>query len=89
MELHLAEAVRHQLLHDSMLQSGAVIMAVSHMEEQFTWKRDERNLQQDRYRRPGNPEQLQKIVKCPFSMSSCKTKLAGSIFPKLRAGEDE
>lgn len=63
MGLNLAEVVRHQLLRDSILQSGAVMMAVSHMEEQFRWKRDVRNTQWDRYWRPTNPEQLQRIVK--------------------------
>lgn len=61
--LNLAEAVTLQFLHNSTLQSGAVTMAVSYMEEQFTWKRDVRNAQWNRYWRLVNPEQLQRIVK--------------------------
>lgn len=58
MGLNLDEVVRHQLLHDSTLQSGAVMTAVLHMEGQFRWKRDVRNTQWDRYWRPRNPGQL-------------------------------
>lgn len=45
--------------------------------------------QWDRYWRVVNLEQLQRIVKGPFSMTSSKAKLAGSIVLKLRAREDE
>lgn len=86
---NLAEVVGHQLLHGSTLQSGTAKLAVLHMVEQFIWEGDVTNMQWDRYWRPLNREQLQRIVKWPFFMSSCKTKLAGSIFPKLRAREDE
>jgi len=42
MGLNLAEVVKHQPLHSSTVQSGAVMMAILHMEEQFRWKRDVR-----------------------------------------------
>lgn len=64
-------------------------MAVLHMEEQFRWSRDVRNTQWDRYWRVVNLEQLQTIVKLSFSTYSSKTKLAGSIVPKLTARENE